>query len=285
MKQKWKTAAAVVLIGAALTGCTAKAQDKTQRAVAQTPTPTATPVPFAQSWLTQTGEVQADLNGDGTQETIAFRRTDSESYEETKAEVIISGSEGLLAQASLPGTFDSAAVVDFDSGDGVLEILLCVDAASDDFQTVAYRFDGTQLLASNQLFGKAERVQDGKLLVSNWVNVLGTWAGRMRYVLKDGFNFTQEEGALWECTKGYFEPIVLKKELVAEVLNNCQYEPITLPAGTQLTMVATDGSSEVYMTTGDGQACRFAISTGEYNQTMIEGAPAEDWFGELLYAG
>ena len=59
---------------------------------------------------------------------------------------------------------------------------------------------------------------------------------------------------------------------------------VLLPAGTQCTLLRTDGSSWVEVQLDDGRECRLAVSNEQWPQ-LVDGKPADQCFDGMLFAG
>ncbi len=59
---------------------------------------------------------------------------------------------------------------------------------------------------------------------------------------------------------------------------------VLLPAGTQYTLLRTDGSSWVEAQLDDGRECRLSVTGGQWPQ-LVDGKPADQCFDGMLFAG
>lgn len=253
-----------------------------------TPTPPAEQAPSAAPALWQaldiSGPFEADLDGDGTPETIEAV-ADEETY--TARVTITKDGVAHTDEGVSMRMFLEAHLGDAKTGDGHVELYLMGDEASSDHVTLIYRLMDGQL-QKTEIYGVVTDTDgSGEVDVGAVVDVLGTYGASCRYALQDDFTFAlctpytlQSDAEDWDWRK-----IVVKRDgLPVQALpGNTAAE---LPAGTELLLLETDEASYAIVENKAGE--RFSIAISESQDLWgweIGGLQEENWFEELRYAG
>lgn len=270
-------------------------------ATPRTAAPVAAPVDFLEA---QT--LDMDLNGDGKLEHVSFEEQyDDEDYVVYMTLRVTSDDGGeASADMDIMGYLSAAFACDID-GDGLVELFVSGDICSSDYDTWVFRYDGGALAAADgaytpdyepdyilpAVFGTVDKIEGGVVTISNTVDMLGSWWCQTQYQLKAGsFGLERVPGSLWTYDSSYYTdeywdwaaitaaefPVTLDGEGV----------PTTLPIGTKLVPIDTDGETYIHFVTQEG--VRGTVYVDRYPDEwgfMIDGVDEFDLFLELPYAG
>lgn len=170
--------------------------------------------------------------------------------------------------------------------DGVATLMTVVDVASEDYQTTCWQLvDGKPVKAGDSLFGTVEgATEDGEIIIGRPVDVLGTWWASRYYDMDEKGVLTPVEGSLYEIIPADDMGLKTAAKLPVELLGDSGFAGGEIPAGTNITPMATDDEQYFYFILDDGREGRIAFERGDYG-ILIDGKPETDYFGELMYAG
>ena len=252
-------------------------------------------------------ELTADLDGDGTEETLMWQIAyDEENYVET---VIVSVyGEGKGADYLDVLYMANVYVLDID-GDGVQEIFITGDQMSCDYVTFCLHFEDGKLLPA--LFEDANRGEnsedalfsygygllleaaDGKVVLNGSQDILGTYFGSRTFELKDDMFVLADDG-LWLFERDYMDDESWEYAGIAPVqdiavtfvdADGNETEGV-VKAGEKFMVTASDKVSVVYFVMQDGRTGCFAVEPDTDAGWGIKVNGVNEWelFEELPYA-
>ena len=250
-----------------------------------TPVPTQTPIP---STYVEEGMVTIiDLDGDEEKEVIEIEVVQVSEYMAYRTVRVTDGSVSKSAGETMIESRACITLTDLD-GDRIPEILFSGDIASDDFITYACRWDGSSLIpmsfsgevrsnansSAKQVDGGVVTAENGIVMLSSHLFMLGTYQGVRPYELKDDGSIGPVEGSIWEFQGNEFW-METAMDLTEE-----------LPAGTKLRLTGADGVGEVWYVTEDGSRGSLQLRESEDKWGWcINGVHELECFVELPYAG
>ena len=273
-----------------------------QEAPEDTPAPEKTAAPAASVWQLL-GEsapisgqssaiemltVQADLDADGSPETIAVT-SDDDRYAAT---ILIDSATVHYAEDMDTVLFmASAYLADVDTSDGYCELFIKGNMGSDDWTTVVYRVVNGEVRRTEFYDTVLSADGSGMIEVESVVDVLGTYAGRCKLALEQGFTFVRATPytIAYEADGPEYRTLTLIKDgfPVRVTGGDMEGKDVTLPAGTRLLLRETDEESYAILEGEDGTLYRAALSLNEELDWgwIIGGMSETEWFDTLLYAG
>lgn len=237
----------------------------------------------------------ADLNGDGKEETISL---ESGATEDDYHLIKITDQDGkeytrqIEPEEALSGAeIWQTAWGDVNTADTYQEVFVTVDYASSDYETFCFRFDGQQILKTSAS-GTLKGLENGRIVIENFVDILGTWAAVMPYQLTEAFQMEPIEGAFWQIDtqdaaqgeEAY--PLKARKDFACEEIQDGMAQKITVSKGTAMRLSATDGETVAYLETQDGRYLKLSISrqTSPWS-ILIGGVPEDELLEGMMYAG
>lgn len=255
------------------------------------------------SQLVEDAEICVDLNNDGTDETLTWTIVRDE-YDEYPS-FIVNG----MAFTGDCLLSPEAYLCDLD-GDGVKELFLTGDLASDDYITYCLHYENGVLMtvpfaASSRGntseegydecgYGGLERIDEETIALCGSQDVLGTRFGSRVMALQDGaFEFVDD--GFWRFEYDLNDPDVWEYAAMTTLcdLNATYYdydnegfeEDCVLPAGTRLLITATDKLEVAYLTI-DGQSGHMNVTPNAENGWgwIVSGVPEEEAFDFVPYA-
>lgn len=123
----------------------------------------------------------------------------------------------------------------------------------------------------------------GGFVLDTRLDMLGTMTGTKEYHVDPDSGMPVEDSCFFELP-GDRAPLTTLVSLEVEIVP--EFEPETLPEGTSLWFLRTDGHSYVDMRMEDGRECRITVEAGpEGWERYVNGMPETDCFDGLLYAG
>lgn len=168
---------------------------------------------------------------------------------------------------------------------GVHTLMVCVDMASTDFETICFRLVDGKPVKTGTLFGLVETAtEDGEIVIGRPVDVLGTWWATRPYTMDGDGKLVPAEGSLYEIVPGEDIELRTNAKLPVELLVGTDYKPAEVPARTRLTPLATDDKAYFYFILDDGREGRIPFERNDYC-IYIAGEPETDYFDELHYSG
>ena len=269
-------AALLVFSLAACSGTAPAAPEPTERpAATAAPEPTAAPAPTPDPTPEPTPEptkapanalsapyyeahemgetVLHDLNGDGKDEEISVA-LEKNSYGNDAFRILINGKELAAAWYAGGGCFDSPdetcwLLTDVDASDNMLEIAVQDWGPSDDLTTHFFRWEWGALTDLGEVEGfilfdgrPADAELDGKGCVSSYMrlHVLQTWWAAVQYRLDSDGSFSVQEQELYYADRPASDPQRVMTLCDLSGYTARSSEPETIPAGTELAVLATD---------------------------------------------
>ena len=238
-----------------------------------------------------------DLDGDGEDETIELVNTLENGAAHWQLHV--DGEQAGDAYA-LDASLQSLWLTDLD-GDGVTELLFSGDMGSDDYVTCAWRGDTLEPISFT---GEARRAHDpaeqtlcvdgrvvfsyGQFFLESWSYQLGTYAAVRAYAYSNGVISPADyfgNGELWSYTRNRTW-LTVTKPLPVHWPDGGTSD---LPADTELLLTGTDGNT-AYFRTRDDRTGALELeyrrdADGYFSGWYINGAPEDDYFAMLPYAG
>lgn len=239
----------------------------------------------------QTPPVQADLDGDGTEETLQIVEQLNEDGDSSIGIDVIKNGQHCQAMTDIR-VQERLLLSDMD-GDGLPEILLTGDEMSDDYLTRCWRYRDGQLQtvpfeSGDVLYcGVIDVVTDNLISVFATVDALGTYTG-FRYIsYEDGaIRFADEDWTIG--TDGYTPELTVKQDiyvLSAANVDGDGSEETLLEAGTKILLGHTDGRTYVTFVSDTILWGTILLEEDEWgSHTYVNGLPEEDVFEGIEYA-
>ena len=250
--------------------------------------------------------VSMDLDGDGTEETVSWTMAAADEYT-SLLELTVADGDGAISCRTEYCSAEAAFAADLD-GDGVVELLLTGDYASDDYGTTCLHFvhnrlEKLQFADGNRGENSGERQDEGygmlvgikgnAVTLSGSQDVLGTWFAHRTYALADGW-FDFADGGEWvrdieidELDDTFWEEsysvLTTRVPLAYTGEDGAAAE---LPAGAKLLICASDKASYARFIARDGAAGTLAIApdTDRGWGMLVNGMGEEDCFEFIPYA-
>lgn len=164
----------------------------------------------------------------------------------------------------------------YDLNDDEIRLVGRVEASG--FHSVWHEEDGTWGTSYTEVF-----TTPGHFVLDTRLDMLGTMTGTKTYHVNEESGMPEAESPFYTLPEEH-PPLTTLVPVEVELLPGGQRE--TLPAGTQLWFLRTDGAHYVDMKPADSRECRIAVETGpEGWERYINGVPEWDCFEGLLYAG
>ena len=249
-------------------------------------TPDATPLPTpptAQAIPLQLDEkTNFDVDGDGNNDMIGVIAQGNEIGVPSTI-LQIAYANGKSALQEMDGVFLSGFL--FVRANGEIGAFLSCDYASDDYVTYSFTMDHA-ITPATHIYGVLANLNpnESTAQIEGYVDVLGTWGATRECEIGSDFTITPKPDALWMVTMQDDRTIVTKRDLPVDVLRDGNYETVTLPSGTSMTLTATDLSSVAHIALADGTSAKIDIEVRE-GFTYINGIEDSEWFEDLFYAG
>lgn len=170
--------------------------------------------------------------------------------------------------------------------DGVATLMATVDLASSDYVTSCWQLrDGKPVQTGTALDGTVNgATPDGEIILERPVNVLGTWWASRYYDMDEAGVLAPVEGSLWEIVPADDMHLVTAATVPVEMLADDGFQADTVPAGTNLTPMATDDEQYFYFILDSGREGRIVFERRDY-EIWIGGKPETELFEQLMYAG
>ncbi len=218
-------------------------------------------------------EIHADLNSDGTEETILWFR------EEMHAVLKVNN---LSVEAEGDYFSETFGIADIDPSDGMKEILISDLGPSDDYTSTFYCFNGEAIQRMGQTGGLADYgiVLDGKggFLALARGSLLQTWFFNRSYDLDSSHQIREVKKDTYPTHASVFvkQPVQIFSE------RNLSKPSFKLSEGTTATITATDDRQWCQVETEGGKQGWFALK--DFNILTTEGIPASEAFFGLSNA-
>ena len=253
-------------------------------------------------------DVKLDLDGDGAEETLYWNTVGLDEYE---SRLILGVGEGdKVDQEYETYIYSSEAVLAVDlDGDGIVEILLTGDEASDDYITICLHWTDGALVEvpfadgsrgentdeyQPQGYGYLTAIDGNTLTLLGSQDVLGTWFAERTYALNDGqFDFAddgewkRDMGAVDLNDEGYwaenYSVLTTTAPLTYTGEDGVEAE---LPVGAKLIITGSDKTTYARFVASDGAAGTLAIAPDEENGwgMLVNGVPEGELFEYIPYA-
>lgn len=247
--------------------------------------------------------VGLDVNGDGTPETVAVDLSrDDEIYMET-ATLTVDGE----AVWSCDWCYVASAYAADLNGDGIPEIFITGDEASDDYITYclnctaegwvtipfadASRGENTDEYMDYG-YGMVADMESGVVTLCGSQDVLGTYFGSRQFTLTDG-RFEFADDGLWQFPRDFDDPnlwenysvLTAAAEIPATFTEDGAENAGVIAAGEKLVITASDKLSVAYFTMEDGRTGYLSIAPNtESWGSLVNGVPEGEVFEFVPYA-
>lgn len=223
-----------------------------------------------------------DLDGDGSEETLTLQENFGSPDSETIG--ITVEKDGQTYTEKVANAYLKEAFVAYNV-EGKPCFVISHDYASDDYETLVYKFDGEQLVCVNQQYGYVEGVYDGVWMLRSWVYIMGTWNAYHKYTLSPSFTFEPVGLDLWMIQDaGPDRMLTAKTGANAQFIENGTLVAGKIEAGERLLPYATDTETIVYFRMADGRTGLLSTECRE-GHAYIDGQKDETMFENILYAG
>lgn len=247
-------------------------------------------------------EIQMDLNGDGTDETLTWRSVAENEFGDEHVE--LTAGESVWTSDRLCGA--EVRAVDADQ-DGVVELFVSGDEMSDDYLTYCLHFDGVQWTLipfanasrgetadefTQTGYGRVTALEENRVTLCGSQDMLGTYMMERSFALKDGrFEFADDglyvstqdpsDADLWE-----YRSLTLKQDTEATFVADDGEQTGTLNAGERVMVVSGDKESIVNFVTEDGRSGFFTVAPDETQGwgSLIGGVSENEVFESIPYA-
>lgn len=247
-------------------------------------------------------EVQLDLDGDGTEESVCaiMEREDEMEF----LSVSVEAGENFYEYDSDVIYGGAAYAADMD-GDGNPELLLTGDEASADYFTWCLKFsreDGLNPLPFADAnrgentgdyyesgYGRIVAIDGQTLTMVGSQDALGTWMCSRQFTLRDG-KFELDDGGIWIVVDDLDDPdnweyrcLTVAQPISVTLEDGSQS---TLEPGTKLLITETDKTSFAGYQTEDGQRGKISIAPDveEGWGSLVDGKHEYDCFEYIPYA-
>lgn len=249
----------------------------------ESPAPSVDPTPTAKNeypLIADAGStVKVDLNGDGKEDEVYFEPSEDAA---TILHLSVNGkdyTESVYARGFYSDSLESAyyCITDIDSSDNMLEIAIMDYGPSDDCITDFFRYDGTDLKYVGRVSGlivssysdESDLVFNGDGTISSYIrlSVLQTWYSNVNWSLSKSGGFEPVAQDLYYPNSSSGCDVTLLVYISVYASNDTSAEKTLLPAGTALTITATDNKSWVLAETPDGKQ-RWIHLDSEYGQNV-----------------
>lgn len=286
---------------AALSACVLGALEKSFASVTAIVPLVAEPVDFFEA---QT--LDMDLNSDGALEHVSFiEQYDAQGYV-TCAALRVTSDDGADVSEDLEimGYLSALFAYDID-GDGLVELFISGDICSSDYETWLFRYDEGALITAapayepdyeydyvlSAAFGSVTKLEGAVVTINNTVDILGSWWCETQYQMKaGGFGLERVPGSVWTYassgyTAGDWDWAAITAAEFPVTLDG-ESTPTTLPVGTKLVPVDTDGKTYIHFVTQEGvKGTLYVHFNADSWGYSIGGVSEYDLFSNLPYAG
>lgn len=276
MKKTTSILLALLLCAALLTGCGSSAAPtaapataapvsgsdvQTEAPLPASPTDLEAPYPV----MARLGEtISADLDGDGKDEQILWDAVLDQSSWQYTTTLTVNGTDFASKLQDMgyycESVMDYWAVVDLDVSDAAREIAIFDDGPSDDPNTLFFRYADGKLTLLGAIYGMLSddgsgQTYHGDGTVDSWLrlDVLQTWFADCTYGLGSDGKLSVIPQDLYYPKGDYGLSLKTLMELPLYTENNANVQAELAPAGTALTLTATDNAEWVQAQTSDGR--------------------------------
>ena len=242
-----------------------------------------------------------DLDGDGTAETVDLTTLPGPDDCPRWTVSLRQGDQVRLYQTDVLADMPCGLWAGDLDEDGQYELFFHGDLASDDYVIYGFRSDLSCLFfepderafrwggaeQSNVFDGCIEGFEDGHLVISGAVDMLGTHWGVRTYAIGDD-GVIGPVSSVWEFDEDDDRFLTVTRALTAykAAVRKGPGEAFTLKPGDRIFILASDGCERLWFKTGDGKKTGLLLLTpDEENMWLIDGIPEADYFETLPYAG
>lgn len=220
-----------------------------------------------------------DLDHDGDNEKITL------TVEKLSYDLLLHVTDGDDVKTVEVGR-NQPSVYYYTNSKGELAAMLSYDAASDDYVTIIYTFEGITPVEKSELLGLVTAVDTDSITMFDYVFVLGTWLANAKYTINEDFTTTSAGAGLWYIDPKEWEgrALTAAKEVPVKILKDGEYVEDTLPIGTKLWPTVTDRKSFVLFETEDGRKGRIEFERRE-GFLYIDGIEDGEMFRNIMYCG
>ncbi|MEA4894260.1 MAG: hypothetical protein VB064_03260 [Oscillospiraceae bacterium] len=247
--------------------------------------------------------VTSDLNGDGKEDEVYFEPNEDRT---AILSLSVNGTDfakSLYGQELYTDNLEPSyyCITDIDASDNSLEIAIMDYGPSSDYMTYFFRYDGTGLkyignisgMIINSFSDKSDLTFNGDGTVDSYMrlSVLQTWWSAAEWWLTDSSLELVDQDLYYPvCPSGFGEDphteVTALIDIIAYEKNSLSSPKSTLPAGTALTLVATDDKEWVQAKAADDKQCWIHLDS-EYGQSVETPngyVYSTDVFSGLLFA-
>lgn len=227
--------------------------------------------------------IQADLDGDGADETIKVEVVNDELGYESGWKLVVESSDSSTSTSfQNDGFLAKANVIDLDSFDNLQEIVVTYDYASDNYATYIFRYVDGALTHTPEIWGKYTAISDGIITVYYNVEVLGsTWNAYTTYKLGNDFSLVRNDN-MWYIESTEDDYLTTNTDIAITTEDDIV---TTLPAGTRIVPVSSDLESIINIRTEDGTYGTISFSISSGGQSVIGGQDVDEIIDDTQYAG
>ena len=260
-------------------------------------------VQYGDSFIPQGQDVNMDLDGDGVSEQVRWDEVQVNEWDSVARLSVTAQGRGTAEFTTDVLYRTEVYMLDLDA-DGYVEILISGDEMSDDYSTVALRWQNDRFvrmsfcgLAQEALdfgYGRVEGFVtqpsgDTAVLLGGWIDVFGTHWGTRSYEISLG-TFVPSGDGLWHIDEANdpelreYRILTAARDLPA-VLDGVGEG--TVPAGTDLFITASDLQRYAWFVSADGKlsgVIEYAFDREAWERT-VGGVSEWECFESLPYAG
>lgn len=267
--------------------------------------PSAEPAEFSQ--FDEETPLAADLDGDGTPETVTVEVIPEQNYQLEKREVVITNAANERTSAVLDIASGFAGFAFDAGGDGVTELLISGDIESNDYDTWLLRYQNGAIVTGKPFYededeeervlpsapGCVKGIEQGYAIIERNIDILGTWGGSARFAVVEPCALERIADSLWERDASFIDAeyweycmLITKREL--PVTLDGETEPSMLEKGVKIAVTSSDYESFVTFVTEDGRTGRIDMEKNDDPDEWgwkIDGLSEGEYFEGVPYAG
>lgn len=231
--------------------------------------------------------VSVDVDGDGTLDTVELVSDYDENGDmqpSIKLEASSLDNKESVLKLDSCGYMTNCYLVK--AGNGRSFVLFSCDMMSDDFVTQLIEVTSGKPENLDSISGNLTSISNDMIRVDAAVYVLGTYSSKRSYTFAEGTLQPVEDRYTFSVSddkSGHYGP-KLKEELTVQIEENGTMVEKTLPAGTVIYPVNSDGESVVGFELEDGTYGEITFERTD-SGLSIDGVSEFDLFDDLPYAG
>ncbi len=252
---------------------------------APTPTPTMEPTPTAAPTLAplpkdlvQIDSFVLDVDGDGANDSVVITTTD-EDYGNVYIGVLTS--DGYDRVAVDEGFYSKVWSGKTQNGEPC--VLVTLDLGSDDYLTCVFSFSDGKPVMKYRLSAYVSNVSESSVTVRDDLVMLGSWVYTCEYKITSHYTLQQTSEMMLDME--YKDPPHTIRPLPVQLLDGNVYSDDTLPVGTLIYPISTNGSSYMKFRLEDGREGRVIGSFDGGYTFKINGLDESQYFDNLDYWG